>query len=764
VSAAGRPEVSTVAASSWRTEAYRRLSVKLDRVLGDKTAKPFESLKLRTVDDLMYHLPRRYYSGTELSDLSVLQPDEEAAVLAVVQHTRSYNLPATGSYARTGAKPRLEVVVTDHRGSLTITFFGTPHLIRYWEGQLKPGARGIFAGRVKEFNNRLQLAHPDFVIVDEDGRHTGGAKRNAALAAAARQPLVGLYPMTAKLRTWTIAESAQIALASLEGIEDPLPEWVRDRAEVVDLLTALTALHQPQDRGSIDQGRDRLRFDEAFALQLTMARRRADAAAHGAVPRPQRSGGLLDAFDARLPFTLTQGQVEVSAEIMAELARPQPMQRLLQGEVGSGKTLVALRAMLSVVDVGGQAALLAPTEVLAGQHFQTITRMLGDLGQGGTLGAAEHATGVVLITGSMGTAQRREAAARAASGEAGLVIGTHALLGAGVQFAELGLVVVDEQHRFGVEQRAALSAKAAARPHVLVMTATPIPRSVAMTVFGDLETSTLREIPAGRAEVTTVVVDTRRQPGWVDRAWQRVREECAAGRQAYVVCARISSQTTAPATAPGEDLLAAEEGQQPAIAVEDLFAELSSGPLADLRVDLLHGRLSGEDKEAAMNRFAAGESDVLVATTVVEVGVDVPNASVMVICDADRFGISQLHQLRGRIGRGGHPGVCLLLTTAAVDGLARQRLDAVAGTRDGFVLADVDLAQRREGDVLGASQSGHRSSLRLLRVLEDVEVITQARELAELCLDADPELADPGLADIVGAVERQAAGDWLERT
>ncbi len=762
--------MSLAAQTSWRTVAYRQLSVKLDQVLGDKTAKPFESLKLRTVDDLMHHLPRRYYSGTELSDLSLLQPDEEAAVLAVVQHTRSYNMaapprnPQIDRSARTGAKPRLEVAVTDHRGSLTITFFGAPHLIRYWESQLHPGARGIFAGKVKEFNHKLQLAHPDFVIVDEDGRHTGGAKRNAALAAAARQPLVGLYPMTGKLRTWTIAESAQLALASLAGIEDPLPGWIRDRAGLVDLLTALTALHQPQDRGSIEQGRDRLRFDEAFALQLTMARRRADAAVHGAVPRPQRPGGLLDAFDARLSFTLTGGQVEVSAEIMAELARTQPMQRLLQGEVGSGKTLVALRAMLNVVDTGGQAALLAPTEVLAGQHFQTVTRMLGDLAQGGTLSAAEHATGVVLITGSMSAAQRREATSRAASGEAGLVIGTHALLSADVQFAELGLVVVDEQHRFGVEQRAALSAKAVARPHVLVMTATPIPRSVAMTVFGDLEVSTLTEIPAGRAEVATVVVDTRRQPGWVDRAWQRVREECAAGRQAYLVCARISAQASITAATAGEDLVAAEEGQQPAIAAEELFTELSSGPLADLRVDLLHGQLPGEDKVAVMNRFAAGESDVLVATTVIEVGVDVPNASVMVICDADRFGISQLHQLRGRIGRGGHPGVCLLLTTAAADGLARQRLDAVAATRDGFVLADVDLAQRREGDVLGASQSGHRSSLRLLRVLDDVEVIGQARDIAQRCLEVDPELADPGLADIVTYVEQQAAGDWLERT
>ncbi len=342
------------------------------------------------------------------------------------------------------------------------------------------------------------------------------------------------------------------------------------------------------------------------------------------------------------------------------------------------------------------------------------------------------------------------------------MIGTHALLSAGVQFADLGLVVVDEQHRFGVEQRAALSAKAATRPHVLVMTATPIPRSVAMTVFGDLETSTLREVPAGRADVSTIVVDTRRQPGWVDRAWQRILEETAAGRQAYVVCARITAADK-PGPADGEDLGGGEEGQQPAIAVEDLFAELAGGALAERRVDLLHGQLPSEEKDTVMRRFAGGESDVLVATTVVEVGVDVPNASVMVICDADRFGISQLHQLRGRIGRGAHPGVCLLLTTAQPGSLARERLDAVARTRDGFVLADVDLAQRREGDVLGASQSGSQSSLRLLRVLDDADVIAQARDLAARCIEVDPELSDPGLTDIVSYVEQQAAGDWLER-
>jgi ATP-dependent DNA helicase RecG len=417
--------------------------------------------------------------------------------------------------------------------------------------------------------------------------------------------------------------------------------------------------------------------------------------------------------------------------------------------------------MLAVVDAGGQAALLAPTEVLAAQHYQTITRMLGELASGGTLDAPEHATGVVLITGSSPAARRREATLQAASGTAGIIIGTHALLSADVQFADLGLVVVDEQHRFGVEQRAALSAKADLRPHVLVMTATPIPRSVAMTVFGDLETSTLREIPAGRADVSTVVVDTVRQPSWVQRAWQRVVEEVGRGRQAYVVCARISSATSAGRDAENLD---GDGEAAPAVAVEDLFAELSSGPLAGVRLEMVHGQLPSEVKDDVMSRFAAGEVDVLVSTTVIEVGVDVANASVMVIEDADRFGISQLHQLRGRIGRGAYPGVCLLLTAASEDSSARERLDAVAATRDGFALAEVDLEQRREGDVLGASQSGNRSSLKLLRVLKDSDLIAQARSLAEQCIARDPELGEPALADIVTDMEMDAAGDWLERT
>ncbi|MGO1974982.1 MAG: ATP-dependent DNA helicase RecG [Propionibacteriaceae bacterium] len=744
-------------AGGWRTRTHAEFATRLGEVLGAKTAKQFEQLKVRTVGDLLRHVPRRYLSGTELSDLSQLTPGEDVAVLARVQRSRPVGH---------GRKMRLEAVITDGQGHLQLTFFGRDHLVNWWASQLVEGRRGIFVGKVGEFQGRPQLTHPDFVLLGDDGTIIASAKQAKEKEQMAKVyqtgGLIGLYPATRQLPTWRVAECIQLVLDGLGEVADPLPDWIRDEAELVDLHTALQQVHRPTDREQVESGLERLRFDEALAMQLTMAYRRADLAAHGATPRKRIADGILTAFDARLPFELTDGQQQVSAEIFTDLAEPAPMQRLLQGEVGSGKTMVALRAMLAVIDSGGQSVLLAPTEVLATQHHQTITSQLGDLSEGGTLAAAEHATGVVLLTGSMSTAQKRAALLKIASGEAGLVIGTHALLADQVQFADLGLVVVDEQHRFGVEQRAALNAKASARPHLLVMTATPIPRSVAMTVFGDLEVSTLTEIPAGRAEVQTVVVDAQRQPVWVDRAWDRIVEEAGQGRQAFVVCARISESDKSAESVSAESVPTGEETAQ-AVTVVDQYELLRAGPLADLRVEMLHGQLPTEEKDEVMGRFAAGAVDVLVATTVVEVGVDVPNASVMVIMDADRFGISQLHQLRGRIGRGEHPGVCLLLTLAEEDTPARQRLDAVAATRDGFRLAEVDLEQRREGDVTGSSQSGTRSGLRLVRVLAHAEVIAIARDLAERAVLKDPDRTDPGLADMVDQIELLAAGEWLER-
>jgi len=734
------------ALSGWRTAMYAELAAPLGQVLGDRTAKEFASLRIETVGDLLRFIPRRYLSGTDLTDLGTLVEGEHVAVIAkVAKITRHEGRSQPG---RREQRPgRLEVLLSDGNGRLTATFFGKAHLLGWWERQLAEGVAGVFVGKVGSFRDQLQMSHPVFAMLDGRGHIVATSEEKERIAALATGGLVGMYPATAKLPTWKVAECARLALSALSAVEDPWPAWLRESANVLGLADAFAAVHHPVSLAEAAKGADRLRFDEALATQLTMAYRRADAASHTAQPRRALPDGLLAAFDARLPFRLTAGQDEVSAAILDDLALARPMQRLLQGEVGSGKTVVALRAMLAVVDAGGQAALLAPTEVLAHQHFQTIKALLGDLGGGRMLGTPDVATDVVLLTGSLPAGTKKSALLRAASGEAGIVIGTHALLADRVQFADLGLIVVDEQHRFGVEQRAVLADKASSRPHVLVLTATPIPRSVAMTIFGDLDVSTLAELPAGRADVSTVVVDAASRPAWVDRAWGRVREEVASGRQVFIVCPRIGGRGDGG------------EGK----GVVELAGELRSGPLADVRLAVLHGQLPSDTKDQVMADFAAGDLDVLVATTVIEVGVDVPNASMMVVWDADRFGISQLHQLRGRIGRGGHPGVCLLISGVPAGEPARDRLDAVASTRDGFLLAELDLEQRKEGDVLGASQAGSRSSLRLLRVLEHADLIAQARELAATCVARDPGMTTPGFADAVRATELLASGDWLER-
>ena len=722
---------------TWHTQSFRELAAPVADVLGARTAKDLEKLRIHTVGDLLRHLPRRYLSGTELTDLATLEAGDHVAVMAKVSSTKIVN----GGRNRPS---RLEVSLTDGRGYLAVTFFGREHLVEYWQRELAKGVRGIFVGKVGRFREQLQLTHPEFVMLNASGAIVGSSEKKQLIATMSRSAaLVGMYPATAKLPTWKVAECCRLGLATLSGADDPWPDWVLDAADVMPLADAFAAVHQPRSLAEAHAGTQRLLFDEAFATQLTMAYRRADASTHTAIPRRATAGGLLTALDARLPFTLTDGQRVVSDTLFAELDRARPMQRLLQGEVGSGKTVVALRAMLAVVDAGGQCALLAPTEVLAHQHHATIRALMGDLAGGRLLGSPDVATDVVLITGSTPAAAKREALLRAASGEAGIVIGTHALLHEAVQFADLAFVVIDEQHRFGVEQRGVLTDKATARPHVLVLTATPIPRSVAMTIFGDLDVSTLDELPAGRPPVGTVVVDAALRPAWVDRAWQRVAEEVAQGRQAFVVVPRIKSS---------------DEG----IGVVDLAAELSAVQLAGLRVGMLHGQLPNESKDATMAAFVAGELDVLVATTVIEVGVDVPNATMMVICDAERFGISQLHQLRGRIGRGGHPGVCLLISSALADDVVNERLQAVAATSDGFELAELDLIQRREGDVLGADQSGARSSLRLLSVLAHADVIAQAKAIAAEAVERDPERTTPGFIDAVQSIEMLAAGDWLE--
>ncbi|MDA8370820.1 MAG: ATP-dependent DNA helicase RecG [Nocardiopsaceae bacterium] len=724
----------------------------LRTTLGAAAAKKLAAeLDLRTAGDLLRYYPRRYASRGELTDLGSLAEGEQVTVLADV-HT-AYKRDLRGG--RPGGRPRslLEVVITDGTGKLTLAFFAK---VGFHQKELRPGRRGMFAGKISTYRGKKQLAHPQYEMLPDDG---SGEERAREFA---ERPLP-IYPATKDLSSMDIARCVGVLLDQVRDLPDPLPPDLCERHRLRGLAQALECVHRPTDTADIRLARKRLKWDEAFVLQLALARRRRESAALPARPRPRAHGALLDSFDAQLPFTLTDGQVEVGEVISAGLDSVHPMHRLLQGDVGAGKTLVALRAMLQVVDAGGQAVLLAPTEVLAQQHHRSIAAMLGPLGRGGQIDGAENATRVVLLTGSQGAAARRAALLDAASGAAGIVVGTHALLQEHVSFADLGLVVVDEQHRFGVEQRDALREKAAdGRPHVLVMTATPIPRTVAMTVYGDLDVVSLTQLPSGRAPVATHVVPARDKPHFLERAWERIREEVGQGRQAYVVCPRIGGDAAADAE---EAPQAEEDGRRPPLAVIEVAAGLAEGPLSGLRVEALHGRLAPDDKDAVMRRFAAGEIDVLVATTVIEVGVDVPNATVMAIMDADRFGVSQLHQLRGRVGRGDLPGLCLLVTEAEEGAPARERLAAVAATTDGFELSRVDLEQRREGDVLGGAQSGRRSSLRMLTLLRDEELIGEAREEAVAYIESDPDLtAHPPLAEALEALLTEERAEYLEKT
>jgi ATP-dependent DNA helicase RecG len=699
----------------------------LRKVLGDRTADALEThLELGTVAQLLRHYPRRYYERGELTTISELELGEHVTVMARVRR-------ATARQTRNG-KWLVEVVVTDLSADLRLTFFYAKGPQAQWrEKSLPPGYVGLFSGRVSSYQGRLQLQHPE--VLDEDDR-----------------ALIPIYKATEKLTTDKVAKAVDVVLRSVE-LPDPLPPSLREGRHLLPLMTALRGIHQPEDWAQVNASRKRLKWDEAFLLQVFLAIRRREVRDLGGQPRPGCVGGLRDAFDARLPFELTQGQHEIGETLDHELEQPHPMHRLLQGEVGSGKTVVALRAMLRVVDSGGQAALLAPTEVLAQQHHRSILAMLGDLATAGELGSPDVATRVALLTGSLSAGARRTALGEIADGTAGIVVGTHALISEGVDFHDLGLVVVDEQHRFGVEQRDLLRAKGMA-PHTLVMTATPIPRTIAMTVYGDLDTSTLRELPAGRRPMATHVVPM--QSASYSRTWERVREEVAQGRQAFVVCPRIGGDDKE------EELL--EEGKRPSIAVEDLLPSLSEGPLSGLRVEALHGRMAPEAKDETMTRFAAGAIDVLVATTVIEVGVDVPNATVMVVMDAERFGVSQLHQLRGRVGRGEHGGLCLLVTDVDAESPSAERLKAVAASSDGFELAEFDLRQRREGNVLGTHQSGATSSLRLLQVVHDAELIIEARVEAGTLVDADPDLSGhPALREAMAAMLDEEEAVFIEK-
>jgi ATP-dependent DNA helicase RecG len=711
---------------------------KLTPLLGAKTAKALgQSLDIHNVSDLLRHYPRRYAERGELTDIAGLEIGEHVTVMARIEKVSSRRMKA--KYGTI-----LEVVITDGRRRLSCAFFN-----QAWrEKELVVGKSGLFAGKVTAFRDNLQLANPEYELLDL----TAEAEAVDSFLAE----MIPVYPAAQGLPSWTIVKCVRQVLDTLEVAEDPMPPELLARYGFVSLENALRAIHRPANWAELENARKRLKWDEAMAIQLIFAQRRFSAVSRPAPACPHTEGGLLDAFDKKLPFELTAGQREIGETLASDLSGDHPMNRLLQGEVGSGKTVVALRAMLQVVDSGRQAAMLAPTEVLASQHARSLREMLGDLGHAGELGAAENATKVTLLTGSMSAKERKQALLDTVSGGAGIVVGTHALIQDTVSFADLGFVVIDEQHRFGVEQRDALRARGAdfTSPHVLVMTATPIPRTVAMTVYGDLEISALREMPVGRSPIATTVVPVAERPSWLDRVWQRVAEEVGKGHQAYVVCPRIGDE---PASDKGD--------KRPALAVLEVAPELENGPLEGLRLGVLHGRMPTDEKDAVMRAFTAGKLDVLVATTVIEVGVNVPNATAMVIMDAERFGVSQLHQLRGRVGRGSVPGLCLLVTETLGGTTTRERLAAVESTTDGFELSRLDLELRREGDILGAAQSGKKSGLKLLSLLRDEDVIAEARERAQEIVAEDPALGNyPGLANMIADVVDADRAEYLEKT
>jgi ATP-dependent DNA helicase RecG len=726
-------------------QAERYLNRSLKELVGGKTATALtKSFGIESVGDLLHHYPRRYAERGELTSFDRIEVGKPVTIMATIASVTARRMKTKRGFV-------LVVTVTDGKDFMELTFFNQ----KWREKELQVGRAGLFAGTVNEYHGVRTLTHPQYQLFGN------GDTSDFDLVSDFASRIIPVYPSSQSVTSWQIAAAVDVVLASLDELDDPIPQSLLEKHELMGRAEAIRAIHQPESHEAIQRAQDRLKYQEAFVLQSLLEFRRQQRQSMSAVARDFTTHSLRESFDRSLPFSLTGGQIEVGNEIERDLQGTSPMMRLLQGDVGSGKTVVALRAILDVIESGGQAALLAPTEVLAVQHLESLSALLGDLCASSSQQspALEDMNGVpsqvkiALLTGSMSTAARKRALLDIASGTSHLIIGTHALIQDHVDFFDLGLVVVDEQHRFGVEQRAVLLTKSrdGTRPHMLVMTATPIPRTTALTVFGDLDISTLKEVPSMRASVDTHVVSPREHPTHIARVWERMQEEVAAGNRVFVVCASISDTSTESDSDSDPDAHSdahpdSEGGATPHLGDPNVSAHKASSLeniisveqcVADLRAQYpsitfsaLHGKMKPEEKRSIMSRFRGSgpdSIDVLVATTVIEVGVDIPDATMMVVNNAERFGISQLHQLRGRIGRGDKPGLCLLVHSPTINPVARQRLDAVAATRDGFELAQRDLEIRREGDVLGSEQSGAGTSLRLLRVVEDLPLIESVR-------------------------------------
>lgn len=756
------------------------LDTSLVDAVGKKSAdKLRDKLGLESVGDLLGHYPRRYYRIGDARRESGLTEGDHLSFVAEVLSAQWHVNRSSGYQKGRRPKGRVSVKLALEEGTIEAVFWNQPWI----EKALPPGTVGLFSGVVGTFRGAWQLNSPTVERFHRSADEVAADGAQAGLSYLNVDEWIGrimpIYPSTSGLDSSAIRRSVEMVLGLLEPVPDTLPEAIRGDLGYADLDTALRQIHQPPDDDAMKDARERLAFEEALGTQLSLAVERADEDLRPAGSYPRRDGGAAAALDERLPFELTASQREVGDVLAAELADDHPMHRLLQGDVGSGKTIVALRAMLQVADGGGQSALLAPTEVLAHQHARSITSMLESLGRvdptggGPRLGDDPDAVLVTVLTSGLPAKERKQALLDIASGAAGIVIGTHALLEPTVSFADLGLVVIDEQHRFGVEQRDQLRRKGRDNlsPHTLVMTATPIPRTLAITAFGALETLALTDLPPGRTPVKTNTVPITSHPNWLVRVWERIIEEVEAGHQAYVVCPRIDAEQvddTGDLDGSGDDYGEYDEppasSDRPVASVEQTVEYLRTGPLAHLRIEALHGRMSVEQKDDIMRRFGAGEIDVLVSTTVIEVGVDVPNATVMAICDADRFGLATLHQLRGRVGRGSDPGICLLLTSLSESSRPYERLRTLEETNDGFEIAEVDLRLRKSGDILGTVQHGARNRLRLLS-LDDVATIEQARDVADRIVGEDPRLErHPVLRAEVDRLRRVQGADFLHKS